>query len=282
MRIKKYVIAAGWETMAFWVSVLFAWLFCCSVGNCFEPDQTILERAEKEFQEGVSLRQDREQARPHFRKAADYLEALRQNGVANALFYRNLGNAHLLADHLPQAILSYRRGLCLSPEDAVLRECLAEARQRVAYPPSRDLGRPQNENRPPWMPYVRTQWLIGAAFVCYVLGCVFTTRWRMVRRPRFLAGGIIFLVLSAFCGGWLVIRAAEDRDRAVHPLVVIARDGVLVRRGNSMAFPVRYDTPLNRGVEARLLYERAGWLQIQLFGGEIGWVPHEAALVDTP
>jgi hypothetical protein len=63
--------------------------------------------------------------------------------------------------------------------------------------------------------------------------------------------------------------------------VVIARDGVLLRRGNGVVFPPRYDTPVNRGVEGRLRFERGGWVQIELSGGEIGWVPRAAVLVDA-
>ena len=47
----------------------------------------------------------------------------------------------------------------------------------------------------------------------------------------------------------------------------------LLRAGNGLSYPPRYETPLNRGVEARLLFARGAWLQIELSGGEIGWVP---------
>ena len=40
--------------------------------------------------------------------------------------------------------------------------------------------------------------------------------------------------------------------------------------------------PVNQGVEARLLFERDGWLQIELSGGEVGWVRAEYAVVDRP
>jgi hypothetical protein len=79
----------------------------------------------------------------------------------------------------------------------------------------------------------------------------------------------------------LLVRAGEQRELEVHPLVVIVRDGVLLRRGNGMVFPPRYETPINRGVEARLRYERGGWVQIELSGGEIGWLPREAVLMET-
>ena len=245
-------------------------------------DREVLERAETEFQEGVRLRQDREQARPHFRNAAGYFDELHRRGVRNAALYRNLGNAYLLADDLPRAILSYHRGLRLSPNDRALRESLVEARERVVYPPSGDLGRPHSDDRPPWLPYLPSGWLMFAAIPCYVLGCVSVTRWRMVRRGGLLVGGLLALLLAGVLAGWLMVRAEEQREREAHPLAVIARDGMLLRRGNGEAFPTRYDTPVNRGIEGRLRFERGGWVQIELSGGEIGWVPRAAILVDAP
>ncbi|GEM_PF-583449 len=245
-------------------------------------DREVLERAEAEFQEGVHLRQARDQAEPHFRNAAGYFDELRQRGVCNAALYRNLGNAYLLADDLPHAILSYHRGLHLAPNDLDLRESLAEARQRVVYPASGDLGRPRSDNQPPWLPHLRSKWLMFAAVVCYILGCLGVTRWRMVRRGRLLTAGLLALLLTGVLSSWLLLRAEEQHKREVHPLVVIARDGVLLRRGNSMAFPPRYDTPVNRGVEGRWLFARGGWVQIELSGGEIGWVPQETVLIDRP
>ncbi|MHB1424997.1 MAG: hypothetical protein ACYC3I_17630 [Gemmataceae bacterium] len=245
-------------------------------------DRDVLERAEAEFREGVQLRLDRDQARPHFRNAAGYFEELRQRGSGNAALYRNLGNAYLLADDLPDAILSYHRGLRLSPNDLELRESLAEARQQVVFPASGDLGRPRNDDRPPWLPHPRSTWLMFTAMIFYVLGCLGVTRWRMLRRGRLLTGGLLAFLLAGALSGWLTVRAAERSDNEAHPLVVIASDGVLLRRGNGVVFPPRFDTPVNRGVEGRLLFERGGWVQIELAGGEIGWVPHEAVLVDAP
>ncbi|HTU23592.1 MAG TPA: tetratricopeptide repeat protein [Gemmataceae bacterium] len=245
-------------------------------------DREVLERAETEFQEGMRLRQDREQARPHFRNSAGYFDELRRRGVRNAALYRDLGNAYLLADDLPRALLSYHRGLRLSPNDRALRESLATARERVIYSPSGDLGRPRSDDRPPWLPHLPSAWLMLAAIPCYVLGCVSLTRWRMVRRGGLLVGGALALLLAGILAGWLMIRAEEQREREAHPLVVIARDGVQLRRGNGEAFPTRYETPVNRGVEGRLRFERGGWVQIELSDGEIGWAPRAAVLVDAP
>ena len=147
-------------------------------------DRDVFERAEAEFLDGVNLRQARDQAQPHFRNAASYFEELRRRGIGNADLYRNLGNAHLLAGDLPQSILSYHRGLHLSPNDLRLRESLAEARERVVYPSSGDLGRPRPENRPPWLPHIGSRWLMFAAVICYVLGCLALMRWRIMFRSN--------------------------------------------------------------------------------------------------
>lgn len=257
--------------------------FLLSADSAAAPsDRELLERVEMEFQEGVRLRQAREQARPHFRNAAVYFDELRQRGVGNAVLFRNLGNAYLLAEDLPRALLSYHRGLCLSPNDRALRDSLTEARGRVVYPPPGDLGRPRRDDRPPWLPYLPSSWLMGVAIPCYVLGCVCLTRWRMVRRGGLLLGGLLALGIAGGMSVWLLIRAEEQRDRAVHPLVVIAQDDVLLRRGNGEVFPPRFETPVNRGVEGRFLFERSGWIQMELSGGEIGWLPRGAVLVDRP
>jgi hypothetical protein len=101
----------------------------------------------------------------------------------------------------------------------------------------------------------------------------------MLRRGRLLAGGIVAFVAASVLGALFVVLARAEREETSRPVVVIAEDGVLLRRGDNLAFPPRYETPVNRGVEARLLFERDGWLQIELAGGEVGWVPRAYALV---
>jgi tetratricopeptide (TPR) repeat protein len=245
-------------------------------------ERELLERAESAFEEGARLRLEADKARPHFREATNDFDELRRRGVHNALLYRNLGHAYLLAGDLPRAILSYQRGLRLAPNDFALRQALAEARERVVYPASGSLGRPRDDSRPPWLPIPRAEWLLVGAGLCYVVACAALTRWLMVRHARLLGVALFSVMLAMGLAAWLLVRVQEERERDEHPLVVIAQDGVLLRRGNGPAFPPRYIQPVNRGVEARRLFERDGWVQIELSGGEIGWVPRDAVLVDHP
>jgi hypothetical protein len=246
-------------------------------------DAQLAERAETAFQEGRGLRDNGDSGKTEFQTAAALYEQMRQRGVANPALVRNLGHAYVLADDLPNAILTLRRGVRLWPYDGDLQRNLVEARALVAYPPDNPLGRPPVEKRLPWPPYAVTI-LLFAAVVFYCGMCVSITRWLMTRRGWLLIVAAICL-LAASLPTSLLTSLLLDADRRHHAdtertLVVIKDDGVLLRKGDSLKYPSRYDTPLNRGVEARLVHERDDWVQIELVGGEIGWVPRHFVLID--
>jgi hypothetical protein len=246
------------------------------------PNREVARLAEEEFARGVEAKSDRNKAMPHFLAAADYFDELRRRGADNPELYRNLGNAALLADDLPRAVLSYRRGLRLSPTDAALRAGLDEARARVAYASDGGFGRPPDDGRPPWLPRLGSDWFFLGAAAGYVAACVLLTRWLMVRGRPWLVGGAAALALAAGFTALLVLAVRSERAERERPLVVISEDGVLLRKGDGLPYPPRYDTPLNKGVEARRLYEHGGWVQIELSGGEVGWAQRDCLLIDEP
>jgi hypothetical protein len=246
------------------------------------PDVEILKRAEEAFRQGVALRSTPEKARRTFAESAALYEVLRQRGADGADLLRNQGNAHLLADQLAHAILAYRRGLRQVPHDADLHERLEYARDQVAYPGPGSRGRPDAGDWPPWLPRLHPDLFLLLGFCLYALACVWATRWLMTRRAALLSRAAVVLALGAACAGvwgYLQWRAARE---AAYPLVVIAEE-VPLRRGNGPSYPSHAELPLLQpGMEARRLHERGGWLQVELAGGEVGWVPRAAALVDAP
>ncbi|MBY0528031.1 MAG: hypothetical protein K2R98_31830 [Gemmataceae bacterium] len=250
------------------------------------PDELRVQ-AEAAFEAGVQqVATAPDEARQHFVRAARLYDQLRTQGSANAALYCNLGNAYFLANDLPHAILAYRQGLRLAPNDHELRRNLAYAREEVKFPPPGVLGRAPVDHRPPWLPRLPA-WALFAALALYSLGCLAAMRWWMVRRGRWLlaAGGA--LAGAGLLQGALLYEMQEDRQVQRYPLVVIAEDGVLMRRGNGLTYEARYQTTLNRGVEGRLLFQRGNWVQIELSGGEVGWVPRQMdnktyVLVDEP
>jgi hypothetical protein len=248
------------------------------------------EDAEAAFLWGVKqAATDPRGARQRFAEAASRYEQVRQSVGSHPLLERNLGNAYLLAsdpddaktDNLARAILAYRRGLRLEPTDRELRRNLEYARQQVIYPPPGNFGQPPVDHRPPWLP----RWpgvLFALASGCYALACLTAARWWMVRRGKWAtiaACGFALMLLFLAAWGAEVWQLGLEIE---HPMVVIAQDGVQLLKGNGPRYPPAYETPLNRGVEARLRYDRGRWLQIELAGGEIGWVPRTAVLVNEP
>lgn len=247
-----------------------------------EPAWELLTGAEAAFHEGVRLESDSpDEARKSFREAADLYERLREQGYRSADLLHNEGNARLLAGDLPRAILAYRRGLRLAPNNRGLSAGLAHARDSVVHASSDDFGRPPIDHRPPWLPRLAPAWLLGLAVFLYVLGCAGLTRWLMVHRASWLIVAGIALAGCLVVGAVLVIEERLQGHDVRRPLVVIVEDGVLLYRGNGLGYP-RYEAPLNAGVEAWLLFSRGDWVQIELAGGEVGWVLRQYALVDSP
>lgn len=240
----------------------------------------VLGRAQAAFRQGVERREQPDEARPYFQEAARFFDQLYRSNIASPELCLNAGSAALLAGDLPAAILAFRRGSRLAPNDPALRTNLAYAREQVAYAEPGPLGRPAVDDRPPWLPILTRPMQLMLLFLVYTVGCVGTTRWLMTRRPfcRYLALasllGVPLTCASLIREGW-----SQTRDRE-QPLVVIAEDGVLLRAGNGLSYSPRHETPLNRGVEARLLHRRGDWLQIELASGQVGWIPVAFALID--
>jgi hypothetical protein len=242
-------------------------------------DAALLRDAEAAFHAGVRAAGTPEEAAA-YRRAADCYDELRRRGRGSPALYRNQGNAALLGDDLPQAILAYRRGLRLAPGDRDLQAGLAYARGQVLYPPSDHFARPPATHWPPGLPRPSLGTLLALTGFLYTLACLGLARWYMVRRTRPLAFGLILLVLACLPAAAAIYDYAGQVDAVEHPIVVIATDNVLLRRGNGPSYSVRSDLPLNRGVEAQLLHHRSGWLMIELASGEVGWVSNSVALVD--
>jgi hypothetical protein len=243
-------------------------------------DADVRDLAAETFARGAA-EADPVKARPLFRRSAELFEELRARGYENPALFRNLGNAWLRSGDVPRAIFAYRRGLALDPSDLELRRALAFARDKVRYPNETSFGRPLVDHRPPWLPYVGPTPLVLAGLTAwYALACVLLTRWWLRSDGRALLAGSagLALALVAAAGLYLVVR--HDRADEGRPLVVVTGGDLYLLRGNGPAYPRAYPTPVTSGVEARMRHRRGDWLQVELSGGEVGWVPASAVLVD--
>jgi hypothetical protein len=111
---------------------------------------------------------------------------------------------------------------------------------------------------------------------CWLLG----TWWLISRQPTALIFLAISLVILTGIVTGAIFLFLDEQDQALHPLVVVSRSHPL-RQGNGNSYPPHDKLSVVRpGMEARLLFRRGDWLQIELAGGYIGWIPASAALIE--
>jgi hypothetical protein len=134
----------------------------------------------------------------------------------------------------------------------------------------------------PWLPRLAPRWLWTGLIGLYGLAWLSLTRWWMIRRGWLLklgAGAVVGVLVLA---GGVGLAEVDRRQDLAHPVVVVAKDQVKLRKGNGYRYPPADEAPLNRGVEARWLLSRGAWLQIELPDGKVGWVPSGDVLLDKP
>jgi hypothetical protein len=247
------------------------------------PGGRQLRMAEMRFYEASHDAKGPADSRDLFRRAGGhYFRVINEEeGHHHPDLFVNCGNSFLLADELPKAILLYRRGLQRYPLDGRLWENLEFARDQVAYPGASTRERPPGDDWPPFLPRATPNAVLFIALGLHALAWVAATAWLMTRHRKVAITTLALFaptLLMLTWWGFLQYRIAED---ARQPLVVVAVNGVTLRRGNGSLYPRHPDLPhVNRGMEARLVNRRGEWVLVQFPGGEIGWLPREVVLID--
>jgi tetratricopeptide (TPR) repeat protein len=253
-------------------------LFSGEVGTENDRALFVLEHARTLFLEAVGAEVQGAHPETQFKEAVRDLEQFARLHSKAPGYYLALGNATLLAGDLPRAILAYREGLQGAPPSKDLRSNLGYARSLVVYRNDSSVGRPPPKGLSAIAPLTFRR-LFWGSLIVYTLALISLLHgWRQGRKRLFsisLAAALsAFLVMSTIgYSVWLQHQSSR------HPLLVLSQDAVVLRRGNGASYPPRLDARLNKGVEARLLFRRGDWLQIELTGGQIGWIPTDAAVV---
>ena len=239
------------------------------------PPAEVAAGAEQAFAEGVAHRDDSATARRWFREAAAGYDALWRQGHRTPALAIARGRAHRLAGHLPRAVAALAAGHALARYDRPLQQELEDARSAVVYPLDGTLAA---DCRPPPTAGVAARmapaeaWLIALGL--WAGACLAAARFAMTRNLRWVAAAAGCFVGLAVLGGlwWDDARKHDPR-----PVVVVTVDTTL-RAGNADSYPARLDRPLPRGVEARELARRGGWVQVELAGGAVGWLPERTVI----
>jgi hypothetical protein len=238
----------------------------------------VLTQAEHAFTEGANHRNDADAARPWFREAARGYDQLWHRGFRNPALALNRARAHRLAGNLPASIAAFHDGLAITRYDRPLQAGLEDARAAVLYPLDGDLA---TRCRQKAATTIGTRMSPVEAYIVagvgWILAWVGLVRFVTTRLPWYLLFAGVWLVALGILGGlWVQDERRQSRETA-HPLVIVTHETQL-RKGNGVSYPPRLDARLPMGVEARERTRRGGWMQVELAGGDIGWLPESALL----
>jgi hypothetical protein len=237
-----------------------------------------LAAAESAFAEGAALRHDSLKARSNFARAAVNYDILWNHGYRSPELALNRSRAHRLAGNLPKAIAALHEGLAATRFSRPLQIELEDARAAVQFPLDGELAaqcRPRPYAGVSTRMSVADAWFVAGGL--WLLACAGVARFIMTRNAVWLVvAGLGVIALVVLGGAWVLDARQRERDESRALLIVC--DDTTLRRGNAPAYPPRLDAPLPKGAEVRELSRRGGWVQVQLPGGTIGWLPKSAVI----
>lgn len=176
----------------------------------------------------------------------------------------------LTADPLPEAVRAHRDALAARPWDARVQAGLEAVRRQVNHPQSEPALRVRPDPPAGLRHRVGPLDLLAASSLGSLLLVGGLVARQSVRPPWAgpvaVAGGVLLAAVVVVAA---LITAPLD------PALVVAEPTAL-RTGNGASFPARLTLPA--GAEVQELHRRGGWVQVELPGGGVGWVPSAALL----
>jgi len=184
----------------------------------------------------------------------------------------NLGNCYFKLGDVPRAILHYERALRLEPGAEDVRANLDMAREqvvdRINELPGFALGATWGK--------VRggsdiDQWARNALWACIALFCalgaVLFARSKLQKQMLFVAAGMLLLTTVTMVS--LAAYRASEVNAADSAIIMSTKvDGRSEPREGATALFV-----LHKGTKVTVQQEQAGWLEVRLPNGTVGWMP---------
>ena len=246
------------------------------VALSLNQQEVLLQEGQDAFDRGLSLRNsDPNLSHEAFMTAAERWQTLVDSGIENGPLFYNLGNAQVQAGDLGKGIASYLRARDFLPSDARLQENLEYARTLVSpqFAPSdtSDLIRR--------LMFWHRDWSVSARMMIFAIA--WGGGWILLfagRRLRFHGwawwSGSALTIGLCFAASVSVSLFTSVAGRGV-----IVQDEVIVRKGDGDGYQPRFEEPIHRGVEFRILEARPIWLHVEFPNGDDGWIPRGAAEV---
>ncbi|MBX2991781.1 MAG: tetratricopeptide repeat protein [Bacteroidetes bacterium] len=227
------------------------------------PEQ-LFDEANRAYQQG------------NFSEAAARYELIRENGVADATIFYNLGNAYYKSGNISKAILNYERALKLAPNDDDLLHNLQLANLMIV---NKIDPAPRLFIWDWWDAVKNTFSLNGITWIVYGLFLLFTgsiilvllARSFTIRNAGVVAalGSFLLLVVSSmiFAGKLNVVQSSDTA-------IVTANIATIKNSPDEKSTDAFV---LHEGVKVFITDKVNEWLKIRLADGKVGWIDEKAA-----
>jgi len=259
-------------------AALLITLFCAATSSLRADDaRTELREALDRLNEGIQLRESNDPSSDAvIGEAAAMLETVADSQNPHTPeIYLALGNAYALTGDTAHALISYRRGEQLDPQDERLRDSLASQRSKVGVKVEPDRTHRVTQLLMSWRGVVPRQLLFYLFLLGFLLSWALLTLRILDRLPKrasalsFWILGFSMIPILMLIGERLIMLNPDEG--------VIMQQGILARSGpdDSVYDPV-FTEPLAPGIEAHFVNSRNGWYQVQLADGTKCWIPAES------
>lgn len=237
--------------------------------------QNEFELALRDFDEAQRIQNDRpDRARQLFRAAEQRFSSIAAGGVVNGRLEFNIGNCHLQAGDVGQAILHYLRAQRLIPRDPLLADNLAVARSRCLTPIEPTRRSEFFKSVFFWHHQTAAATRFRVGLVTYIAVWVLLSTRSLIRRRWITVSTVVCAIVAGACG--ISVAAQRWSDRNAPEAVVTAMD-VVVYKGPGTGYQRQFEQPLQPGVECTVRERRGTWWNIELADGNSGWIEANAA-----
>lgn len=206
-----------------------------------------------------------------FSKAIELYEGIANKGLESSELYFNIGNAYYKSNNIALAILYYERAKKLNPSDEDITVNLKLANQKV-------------EDKIEAAPQLfLTQWKNGIVDLmsekAWSIFCIILLAIALILFSIFITSGNRSLKQAGFFGGMVLIISAfvtlfiaqqKYTQSKYNSDAIITSASVTV-----MGSPSEKGTKLfilHEGIKVNVTQENAGWSEIKIANGNVGWV----------
>jgi len=228
------------------------------------------EQALRDFDEAHQIQNSRpDRARQLFRASEQRFSSIAAAGVVNGRLEFNIGNCHLQAGDVGQAILHYRRALRLIPRDPLLADNLAVARSRCLTPIEPTRRSEFFKSVFFWHHQTASAMRFRFGLVMYIALWVLLLARSLFRLRWITVLSVVCALVAGACGTSVAAQRWSDRNE---PEAVVTAMDVVVYKGPGTGYQRQFEQPLQPGVECTVRERRGTWWNIELVDGNAGWI----------